>query len=712
MFVRRTSVVRNGKRYQYSQLVESYRRPDGTPAHRVLHSFGQLSDVEHENIKLAFKASSQGKALVLPSETAARHARILDNLDYLPHAVLLELWKQWGLSPLIDQLANEDAREVAVSDVIAALVLQRCTQPESKLASVEWYQRTALPELQGCSPAAYNNTRLHRALDALFRIERPLQDALASKVVTAQGRPRLLFLDCTDTWFTSDGPPLASKRSGKDKVLRMKVGILLLCDQDGMPLRWATLAGSHHEADSMLQVARAIMRWQWARDAPLVMDRACGTNLVVAQLQAAGVRFLTAVPRAEFASYSHRIPLGAFDSIAPDLDALRQHAADLGFVRVTDDRYVLDLGVFARGERASGSDEPTLLPTLSRAAASLLFARKVAAEVEDSDDSHDEISARYGIPARTLRRFLPLVRLEKHVQQAILEGRADRLSVDKLREIEVLPPDEQLMALLRAEEASTGQRLMPTKLMAEHVGVDVLEVRGLVTFNPRMFLNQQQAAQEQQQKVTEFVADLNKRLVVSGRRRQQSSVFAEVGEYLRRHSLLSMFDIRVDKVEHKRGAIWQVALVRNETEWTKRRGTDGLNLIIAHPDLAGTAQELVAYYFAKDKVEKDFRIIKSSLELRPVHHRTDPKVQAHVSLCILGLLLERTLEKKLRDAGLKWSADKAISTLASCHLNRLATETPTYTPTVPTHDQRVLIEALGLGHLLDETAISGALTPR
>lgn len=714
MHIRRSTVTRKGKRYAYTQLVESFRREDGMPAHRVLHSFGPLSDLEHENLKLTFQASANGKAVVLAGDAPAAALNILDNLGYLPHAVLLDLWKAWGLPELIERLANEDARDVPVSDVLGALALQRCIQPESKLASVEWYERTALPELQGCALGSYNNSRVHRALDALFNIEEPLQEAVAAKVVASQGRPHLLFLDCTDTWFTSEGPPLASKRFGKDQVLRMQVGILLLCDQEGLPLRWATLPGGHHEADSMLKIASAVSRWQWAKDAPLVMDRACGTHVMVAQLQAAGVRFISAVPSSELATYSHRVPVGAFDTVEPDADALRQRALELGFVQVSDERYVLDLDIFPRGEREEGTGDHTFLPTLSRAAAALLLARKIRTEQSCSNDTHEAIAERYGMPSVTVRRLTALLSFDDAAQRAILEGHAARLPMGKLRELAVLPPEAQLPALLAAEEAALGDPyLSPTKLIAEHCGaVDVLRVRGVVTFNPCQFLNERQAAHERQEKLDASIAEINRKLALPGSRRTEGSILAEVGEYLRRRSLLSMFDIGVAKVALDGREVWQVSLARNEAESLRRRGLDGLNLIIAHPDIIGTGADLVAHYFAKDKVEKDFRIIKSSLQLRPVHHRTDPKVQAHVSLCVLALLLERTLEKKLRAAGLPWTAEKALRTLSSCHLNRFATEKPLYSPTVPTREQRVLIEALNLNHLLDPAAISTALTPR
>ena len=63
--------------------------------------------------------------------------------------------------------------------------------------------------------------------------------------------------------------------------------------------------------------------------------------------------------------------------------------------------------------------------------------------------------------------------------------------------------------------------------------------------------------------------------------------------------------------------------------------------LVSHPEVEGTASDRVERYFSKDVIEKDFESIKSVLKLRPVRHRTDPKLRAHVCICVLALLLTR-----------------------------------------------------------------------
>jgi hypothetical protein len=273
MHIRVTTRRRGEKIYRSVQLVQSFRRPDGMPAHRLVASLGDLGPVQTENLKRALAASRTRALVVLPAQQPPP-PKVLCNLAYLDVAVAYRAWQSWDLSALIDALVPATDPEVAIGEVVAALAAQRCVAPASKLEATRWYGRTALPELQGIAPAQLNNTRLHRVLERLEQIEAPLQQALAGRIAARHGRFVRLFLDCTDTWFVGHGPALAKPHATKEGLQRRRVGIALLCDERGRPLRWATLPGNHHEAHSMMGIIDAVAQLPWARHLPLVADRA------------------------------------------------------------------------------------------------------------------------------------------------------------------------------------------------------------------------------------------------------------------------------------------------------------------------------------------------------------------------------------------------------------------------------------------------------
>ena len=76
-----------------------------------------------------------------------------------------------------------------------------------------------------------------------------------------------------------------------------------------------------------------------------------------------------------------------------------------------------------------------------------------------------------------------------------------------------------------------------------------------------------------------------------------------------------------------------------------------------------SAVEAVAAYKELNEVERGFSHLKGLLELRPVYHRNDKRVQAHVFVAALALLVDRALEKSLRAAGSKLSSPFAWQAL-------------------------------------------------
>jgi len=72
-------------------------------------------------------------------------------------------------------------------------------------------------------------------------------------------------------------------------------------------------------------------------------------------------------------------------------------------------------------------------------------------------------------------------------------------------------------------------------------------------------------------------------------------------------------------------------------------------LTTSDPDLS--AEDIALGYKNLLEAERGFRDMKSTLELRPVFHRLEPRIRAHVLLCWLALLLIRVAERR---TGLTW----------------------------------------------------------
>lgn len=91
-----------------------------------------------------------------------------------------------------------------------------------------------------------------------------------------------------------------------------------------------------------------------------------------------------------------------------------------------------------------------------------------------------------------------------------------------------------------------------------------------------------------------------------------------------------------------------------------------------------SALDVMDAYHTLWKIEDSFRIMKSTLEVRPVFHWTPNRIRGHFMLCFLSFLMERKLEMLLSDeklSGLEVSPDRiqeALNTmqLAAVTVNR------------------------------------------
>ncbi|MGE5768476.1 MAG: hypothetical protein ACM35H_14900, partial [Bacteroidota bacterium] len=389
---------------------------------------------------------------------------------------------------------------------------------------------------------------------------------------------------------------------------------------------------------------------------------------------------------------------------------LRTQAERLGFRPAAPGRYVLDLGVITKGE----GDRPQRMSSLapSRARAALELARRIGTD-RQIRTPWTELEQRYQCSSKQLKKWEHLLALRADLHARIDGGEADRVTPAVLHTIAMRPPEEQAAAFDGAcAAASAGPVLRAKRVMARLLGVPVLKVRAVVLFKPERFIEQRQAEARHIAELTEVVAQLNHRLATVRSPGARDSALHKLTQALARRALVDSFTIAVEATTSAGRVVPQLRLVRHEEAWQRHRSTDGLTLIVAHPEVPGTGAELAALYFAKDQVEKDFQAIKSVLDLRPVHHRTDAKVRAHVTLCVLALLIERTLEQRLRQADVHMTAAAALRELQPVHLNQYAVEPAIYSVTEVGPAQRRILAALNAQELADDVAVNARLTPR
>jgi len=76
-----------------------------------------------------------------------------------------------------------------------------------------------------------------------------------------------------------------------------------------------------------------------------------------------------------------------------------------------------------------------------------------------------------------------------------------------------------------------------------------------------------------------------------------------------------------------------------------------------------TPVQAVSIYKDLSEVERAFCHLKDVIEMRPIYHQTDKRVEAHIFVASLAFLLHRAIEKHLQAAGQDLSATEALQVL-------------------------------------------------
>lgn len=90
-------------------------------------------------------------------------------------------------------------------------------------------------------------------------------------------------------------------------------------------------------------------------------------------------------------------------------------------------------------------------------------------------------------------------------------------------------------------------------------------------------------------------------------------------------------------------------------------------------------KELWDIYNTIREVESTFRCLKSDLQIRPVHHQKDERIEAHIYLTLLAYQLVNTIRYMLKEKGIKydWSNIKRIMSTQTTQTIELPTDKKT-----------------------------------
>ena len=195
-----------------------------------------------------------------------------------------------------------------------------------------------------------------------------------------------------------------------------------------------------------------------------------------------------------------------------------------------------------------------------------------------------------------------------------------------------------------AQEQSAPARTRVQEVASEKPGVRVFVVE-----SEEREAYERAEREKAMQRVGEQLEALRRR-VVGGKLKAPEKIGAAAQRILARRHGYRYYDWRLEGR--------QFEYFEHPVSLPQEKALEGKYLIqIEGCDLAPV--QAVQVYKELSEVERAFGQLKDVIEMRPIYHQTDRRVEAHLFVAALAFLLDRALEKKLKGAGLDLSSKEA-----------------------------------------------------
>ncbi len=102
----------------------------------------------------------------------------------------------------------------------------------------------------------------------------------------------------------------------------------------------------------------------------------------------------------------------------------------------------------------------------------------------------------------------------------------------------------------------------------------------------------------------------------------------------------------------------------------RARLMDGKLLLLTNV-LDLTPDQVVKRYKSLADIERGFRVLKSAIEIGPIHHRLPDRIRAHATICFIALILYRVMRTRLHASGATHSPERALQRLRRIQHHRV-----------------------------------------
>ena len=235
------------------------------------------------------------------------------------------------------------------------------------------------------------------------------------------------------------------------------------------------------------------------------------------------------------------------------------------------------------------------------------------------------------------------------------------------------------------------EKTNPPRTRAQEVpsGIDGLRVIIIDSDDRREY--EQAMRQRAMDRTRQALEKLQKR-VAAGKLKQPAKIGAAAERLLQRNHGYRYYSWSLERETFR--------YFENTKGLASEQGIEG-KYVIATSESALGVLEIVAIYKDLSDVERGFRQLKDVLAMRPIYHQIESRVKAHIFVAAWALLVQRLLHRRLEEAGMDISAERAMQALSTLRLVTLRLDDQSQRRGVSggCPDARRVLKALGVTEL-------------
>ena len=577
-------------------------------------------------------------------------------------------------------LASKPCRE---RNLVEAMVAARILEPDSKLATTRWWHTTTLPESLGVADA--NEDDLYAAMDWLLERQERIEKKLAGRHLKKGG---LVLYDLSSSYFEGVTCPLAAMGYSRDgKRDRLQVNYGLVTDERGCPVAVSVFAGNESDSTTLMPQVEMVRNRFGIKTLVLVGDRGMISQKRIDDdlRNLEGVDWITALKSASIRKLidGGQLQLGLFDErnlfelTHPDFAGERLFACrntELAKLRVHKrqsllqeperggrkwkDKQAEQAATYANRRRIRGTRGKRLIRRRGE-----LLERPFAHYLEAGGMRRTHLRRHENILKATARE---LARIQTMVQRARLRGKdkigarvrkvvtktlakyfvldirdddftfqipnkevAAKAALDSIyKRLTKLRSNVELGNLKGKDKIRARVHKLITKKIAKHFDLDIRDDE----FRFRIV--------EQEPAAEAVLNDICKRLesirsdVKLGKHGGKDNIGVRVGKVINKYKVAKHFVLQI----RDDGFDFHI----DEHKVASEATLDGIYVIrTSVPEQRLSPDDTVRCYKSLSQVERAFRSIKTiDLKVRPIRHRLETRVRAHIFLCMLAYYVE------------------------------------------------------------------------